>query len=505
MSKWLLAHDLGTSGNKATLFTTAGELIDSFTYAYPTRFFNGNWAEQNPLDWWQAFCETNRRLLAGRDATQVAAVSFSGQMMGCVCVDEKGNVLRPAIIWADQRSVAEEQYLRERIDPWEFYKIVGHRISASYSIEKLMWIRNHEPDIFKKTHRMLLPKDYLIYRLTGTFVTDYSDASGTNAFDLTRGEWSDTIIQMAGLDRELFPTAYPATHVAGEVSSAIANACSLAPGTPVVLGGGDGVCAAVGAASVEENVAYNYLGSSSWVAYTSTAPVFDKEMRTFNWAHLIPGCYAPTGTMQAAANSYNFMKQHLFEGLAQLEQDQEQSIYQLMDRHLREAPLGARDLLFLPYLLGERSPRWNPNARGAFIGLKMEHTKSDLLRATVEGILMNLAIILNVFQSKSPITDMNVIGGLAQSDPILEMLTDIYGVRVHKLNYLEEATSIGAAIAAGVGSGCLKDFSAVHQFIQPVKSLEPREKNHRQYEEVKRIFDQCYEALVPIYDELSRL
>lgn len=505
MSKWLLAHDLGTSGNKATLFTTEGELIDSCTYAYPTHFFNSTWAEQNPLDWWKAFCETNRRLLSGRDATQVAAVAFSGQMMGCVCVDEKGNALRHAIIWADQRSVAEEQYLRDRIDHREFYEIVGHRISASYSIEKLMWVRNHEPDIFAKTHRMLLPKDYIIHRLTGEFVTDYSDASGTNAFDLTKREWSEKIIQLTGLDRDLFPTAHPSTYVAGEISDTIAKISGLAPGTPVVLGGGDGVCAAVGAASVEENVAYNYLGSSSWVAYTSKKPVFDKHMRTFNWAHLVPGCYTPTGTMQAAANSYNFMKQHLFEGLAVLEKEKSQSIYQLMDSHLRESSLGANGLIFLPYLLGERSPRWNPDARGALIGLKMEHTKSDILRATVEGILMNMAIILNVFQSQSPITDMNVIGGLAQSDPILEMLTDIYGIRVHKLNYLEEATSIGAAIAAGVGSGQLKDFSTVHRFIRPVSSLKPSKKHHQEYERVKAVFDKCYEALLPIYQELSHL
>lgn len=505
MSKYLLAHDLGTSGDKATLFTTDGVLVDSCTYEYKTKFFNGNWAEQNPLDWWEAFCETNKRLLRGRDISQVAGLAFSGQMMGCVCVDRNGQILRNAIIWADQRSVEEEKLIKSKIDEREFYKIVGHKISASYSIEKLMWIRNHEPDVFKQTFKMLLPKDYIIYRLTGEFATDYSDASGTNAFDLINHKWSDRIIDIAGLDRSLFPDVYSSTHIIGGVAATISEECGLAPGIKVIIGGGDGVCAAVGAASVEENAAYNYLGSSSWVAYTAKKPVFDEELRTFNWAHMIPGYYAPTGTMQAAANSYNFMKKILFDGLSLVGNEKELSVYDLMNNYIDSSKIGANGLLFLPYLLGERSPRWNPDARGAFIGLKMEHTKGDLIRATAEGILMNLNIILQIFKKESNITDMNVIGGMAQSDPILRILADIYGISVHKLNYLEEATSIGAAIAAGVGSGELRNFTEVHKFIRPKENIAPNMRNHKEYEKVKAVFDNSYYALLDIYQQLIKL
>lgn len=505
MSKLLLAHDLGTSGDKATLFSTDGELVDSCIYEYETKFFNGNWAEQNPFDWWKAFCATNKRLLKGRDASKVAGLAFSGQMMGCVCVDVKGQVLRNAIIWADQRSVEEEKYIKDKIDETEFYKITGHKISASYSIEKLMWIRNNEPDIFKQTFKMLLPKDYIIYRLTGKFITDYSDACGTNAFDLINHAWSDKIIDISGLDRNLFADVYPSTHIAGEVSARVSEECGLAPGIRVIIGGGDGVCAAVGAASVEENAAYNYLGSSSWIAYTSKKPVFDKELRTFNWIHMIPGYYAPTGTMQAAANSYNFVKRILFEGLSTAENGSDLGIYDLMNKHIASSKIGANGLLFLPYLLGERSPRWNPNARGAFIGLKMEHTKGDLIRAAVEGILMNLDIILQIFKNKSDIKHINVIGGLAQSDPILKILADVYGINVHKLSYLEEATSIGAAIAAGVGSGELKGFNEVHKFIKREESIAPDIENHKSYERVKEVFNSSYYALLDIYRQLAEL
>jgi xylulokinase len=505
MYNYLIAHDLGTTGNKATLFSDEGKLIRSITYSYNTHFFNGNWAEQNPLDWWKAVCETNKQLLKGIDKNKVAALAFSGQMMGCVCVDSNGELLRDAIIWADQRSVAEEINIKGKIDELEFYNITGHRISASYSIEKLMWIRNNEPDIFKRIYKVLNPKDYIIYRLTGKFVTDYSDASGTNAFDIVNLEWSEKILGCAELDINLFPTAYPSTYIAGEISLKVSDECGLATGTKVVIGGGDGVCAAVGAASVKEDVAYNYLGSSSWVAYTSKKPVFDKKMRTFNWVHMIPGYYAPTGTMQAAGNSFSFMKDIMCDGLSKEAQKYNCNVYDSINQLIESSKLGANGLIFLPYLLGERSPRWNPNARGAFIGIKMEHTKADFLRSTVEGILMNLDIILRIFEESSDIKIMNIIGGMAQGAPIRRILADIYGLRVNKLNYLEEATSMGAAVAAGVGVGMFKDFNVIHKFIQIEEEIIPDMENHSQYEPIKEVFENSYKALLGIYDELAKL
>lgn len=505
MEKYLIAHDLGTSGNKATLFSTSGKLIKSITYSYNTRFFNGNWAEQNPEDWWKAVCVTNKQLLEGIDKKQVEGLAFSGQMMGCVCVDKNGQLLRDAIIWADQRSVKEENILRSKIDEKEFYEIVGHKISASYSIEKLMWIRNNEPDIFKDIYKMLNPKDYIIYRLTGSFLTDYSDASGTNAFDIVNLKWSERILESAEIDLKLLPEAYPSTHVAGTISSTIADECGLAPGTKVVIGGGDGVCAAVGAGSVVENSSYNYLGSSSWVAYTSKEPVFDPELRTFNWVHIIPGFYAPTGTMQSAGNSLSFMKNTISDGLGMIADRGNLDVYDLINDHIASSTLGANGLLYLPYLLGERSPRWNPNARGAFIGLKMEHTKADMLRATVEGILMNLDIILQVFKKEANIETINIIGGMAKGEPIRQILSDIYGLKVNKLNYLEEATSMGAAVTAGVGVGVFKDFNEIKNFIKIDEQILPNMDNHRAYEKIKSVFDNSYNALLGIYEQLSKI
>lgn len=504
MVTYLIAHDLGTSGDKATLFSSDGELIKSLTYVYPTNFFNSTWAEQNPEDWWRAVCENNKELLKSVDKSMVAGMAFSGQMMGCVPVDKNGRALRPAIIWADQRSQMQEKLIKDSIDEKEFYKIVGHKISASYSIEKLMWLKDNEPEVFKNTYKMLQPKDYVIQRLTGRFATDYTDASGTNCLNLNTLEWSSDILQIAGIDEEKLPELHKSTYVAGEITPSIAKECGLAVGTPIIMGGGDGVCAAVGAGSVKEGDTFNYLGSSSWVALTSKKPIFDQELRTYNWAHMVPGLYSPNGTMQAAGNSYQFIKKTICKDLEEEAKKMGISPYELMNREIESSRLGANGLLYLPYILGERSPRWNTNARGAFVGLKMEHTRGDMLRAAVEGILMNLCIILDVFRKDIDITELNVIGGLAKGEPIRRVLADIYGVKAKRLNWLDEATSMGAAVCAGVGAGVLKDFSTIDRFIKVDDVIEPDMENHKKYAELKAYFDECYNALLKTYDHLAQ-
>ncbi len=505
MKNYLIAHDLGTSGDKATLFTAEGQLVKSITYAYDTRFFNSTWAEQNPEDWWKAVCTNNHALLEGIDTGNIAAMAFSGQMMGCVLVDRNGCSIRPAIIWADQRSQEQEKLIRSRMDMPEFYHITGHRISASYSVEKLMWLRDNEPENYRNAYKMLQPKDYVIRRLTGKFVTDYSDASGTNCLDLNTLQWSDRILDMAGIDRELLPELYPSTYVAGEITASIAGECGLPAGTAVVIGGGDGVCAAVGAGSVRDGDTFNYLGSSSWVAMTSGKPVYDPEMRTYNWAHMVPGKYSPNGTMQAAGNSYQFIRKTICRDLEAEAKLQRVSVYELMNREMALSPAGAKGLIYLPYILGERSPRWNAEARGAFIGLKMEHQRGDMIRAAAEGILMNLAIILDVFRKETEITDISVIGGLSKGEPIRHALADIYGVRAHRLNWLDEATSMGAAVAAGVGAGVLPDFNAIDRFIKEDDVIEPDWENHKKYAEIREIFDESYEALLGTYTKLAKI
>jgi len=505
MAEYLLAHDLGTSGNKATLFDVDGKMVASKTSRYETNFFNNNWAEQDPADWWRAVCESSQALLSEIDPGEVAAVALSGQMMGCLPVGADGGPLRPSMIYCDQRATAEADRLGDEIGAEEFYAIVGHRVSASYSIEKLMWLKANEPDVYAATAHMLNAKDYVNFKLTGQIATDYSDASGTNAFDLNTFKWSERILAAAGVDAAMLPEARESTDVLGAITAEAAAATGLKAGTPVAVGGGDGSCAAVGVGCVRPGMAYGYVGSSSWIALASDKPIVDEQMRTMNWAHVVPGYLHPAGTMQTAGSSYQWLKNEIC--LAEVAEAQNQGVspYELIDAKIAASPPGANGLVFLPYLMGERTPRWNPNARGAFIGLTLGHKRSDMLRAVLEGVTYNLCIIADIFRNHVPFDSVTVIGGGAKGAVWRQMMADIYNCRIQKLNVLEEATSMGAAVTAGVAVGLFDGFDVIERFINVDSTHEPDAEAVRQYEKMKPIFEKSYHALVDVYEDLATL
>jgi xylulokinase len=501
--RYLLAHDIGTSGNKATLFTTEGQMVRSILAEYETHYFNSTWAEQNPHDWWHAVCRSTRELTAGIDPKDIAAVSFSGQMMGCLCVDHKGVPLRDSIIWADVRAVEEARSLETRVPPERFYRIVGHRLSCSYSLEKLMWIKKNLPDVYRAAFKMLNAKDYIVFRLTGRFLTDYSDASGTNAFDLNRFQWSEEICEAAEIDMDKLPETVESTCVAGEVSRAVSEECGLAPGTKVVVGGGDGMCASVGAGSIAEGKTYNCLGSSAWICSATKSPIYDSQMRLVNWAHIVPGLVAPGGTMQTAGAAFTWLKNELGGVESEKALASGANPYQYINEQIATSAPGCNGLLFLPYLMGERCPRWNANARGAFIGLKIEHKRRDLFRSVIEGIAMNLNVILGLLRNDIAIDKMVVIGGLATGEVQRQILADVYGMDIQRLNHLEEATSIGAAVTAGVGVGALKGFQEVERFVKVDAVTHPDPVHVETYRKLQPVFDKAYFDLVEVYDQLS--
>lgn len=505
MERYLLAHDLGTSGNKATLYHTDGRLAASVVASYPTQYPYPGWVEQDPEDWWKAVCETSRSLLqkAAVAPEQVAVVSFSAQMMGCLLVDKEGNPLRPMITWADTRASQEEQELRQVMDETDFYHLTGHRPSASYSAAKLLWVRRHEPEVYRRAHKMLHAKDFIIHRLTGAFVSDYSDASGTNLFDINRKCWSETLCTKLDIPMELLPELHPSATVAGGITEEAAARCGLAPGTPVVLGGGDGSCACVGAGVVRQGSTYCVLGSSSWISTASTQPVFDPQNRTFNWVHLDPALYTPCGTMQAAGVSYAWFRDALCVPEQQQAARNGTSIYKLLDEAASKTIPGANGLLFLPYLLGERSPRWNHKARGAFLGLDVTTTKPQMARAVLEGVGYNLKIILDALDAFSPIGALTMIGGGAKGALWLQILADIWQRPLQLPAYREEATSLGAAVCGGVGVGIYPDFRVVEQLNPIQKTVLPNVENAARYQELLKLFDASYEALLPVYDALD--
>lgn len=506
--KFILAHDLGTTGNKASLYDHNGTVLASSFYGYGVDYPKTNWVEQNPEDWWQAVCVSTRQLLMKSRISpeDIACISFSGQMMGCVAVDRNVRPLRSALIWADMRAEEEAKVIIDRVGSDQTYKITGHRASSSYSGAKILWVRNHQPEIFSKVHKFLHAKDFIVARLTGNFVTDYSDASGMNLYDLQKRDWSDIILDAIELDRDLLPELHQSSDVVGEVTTTIAEEVGLAAGTPVVIGGGDGSCAAAGAGVVREGSAYNYIGSSSWIGIATKEPVFDPAQRTFNWAHLVPDMFSPTGTMQAAGGSYQWLRDQFCHQEKISSAELGLNPYDLMNLQAMKSVPGANNLLFLPYLMGERAPRWNPDARGVYFGLTVKHDRADIIRATLEGITFNLNVILNAFlEQGANVEAIRVIGGGAKGRLWRQIMADVYNRPILRPALLDEATSFGAAVAGGVGVGIFKDFSIAEELTPIVETLNPDPSVQEKYQELYALFNELYEALVPIYTKLADL
>jgi xylulokinase len=508
MKNYILAHDLGTTGNKATLYDAEGRLAGSAFYGYATEYAHPRWAEQNPEDWWQAVCTSTHQLLkeTGVGGDDVACITFSGQMMAAVPLDKDARPLRSAIIWADQRSTEQVNWLLERISFDEMYRITGHRLSESYSLLKMLWIRDHQPDIYRNTYKFVHAKDAMVARLTGNFVTDMSDASGMDLYDLATSAWSPHILDAAEVDPAQLPDVICSIDIAGEVLPTVAEEVGVATGTPVVIGGGDGVCASTGAGVVAEGAAYNYVGSSAWIALAMPNPLLDPAYRTFCYCHLVPGMFMPTGTTQSAGASYQWARDQISTGEVIAAQSAHVSPYELMNDHAAQSPPGANGLLFLPYLMGERSPYWNPKARGAFVGLTIRHTRADMLRAVLEGVTMNLCMTLDAFRVQGARVDaMRLIGGGAKGRLWNQIMADVYGISIHRLAILDEATSMGAALAGGVGVGLYPGFEMAAVMNPVAEVIEPNPQAQVVYTELYPLFQETYTALVPVYDKLADL
>ncbi len=498
MSTYILSHDIGTTGDKATLFSSEGKLVAKAFSAYPTYYPKAGWAEQDALDYWGAFCAATRELLdsSGCAPGEIAAVSFSGHMMAALPIDRSLEPVRRAIIWADQRASLEASELAERIGPARAYRITGHRLSASYSAAKMLWIRENEPELFDRAAKFVQPKDFLALRLTGRVSTDFSDASGTNLLDLSSWRWSEEILEAAGLRADLLPELLEATDLAGRILAEPARACGLLAGTPVVIGGGDGACATYGAGVAAEGDAYLCLGTSTWIACASGRPLIDPEERTFTFALFRKGLYMPTGTMQAGGGSLQWLKEVFSGGGAP---------YDALEQEAAETPPGSEGLLFLPYLMGERSPWWNPDARGCFIGLSMVHARRHLLRAVMEGVAYNMRTIADAFAEQGlRFASYRIMGGGSRSAAWRQIFADVLERPVTPLDFAEEATSVGAAIAGGVGVGLFRSLPEACRIVRLGQACEPDEPSLPVYRRRYAAFLSAYRSLVPVFPMLAR-
>jgi xylulokinase len=350
-------------------------------------------------------------------------------------------------------------------------------------------------------HLFLQAKDYAAFLLTGVFASDHSDASNTNLFDLEARAWAVVMVEAAGLNAAKLPPLFPSTTVIGRVTADAAALTGLLAGTPVVIGGGDGACATVGAGAVRPGDAYTNIGSSAWMAVTAERPLYDPEMRTFNLAHLDPGLVMALGSMQAAGGAFDWLER-LFRG------DVSGDLHEGLSAAAAAVPPGANGLLALPYLLGERSPYWNPSARGAFIGLSMTHGRPEMARAVLEGVAFNLRLILDALREQqgapeaAEIAAMRLIGGGARSPLWRQILADVLGMPILLPELITEATSLGAAIAGGVGVGLFDSFTVTDHFIRTHEAARPERVAQARYADLVPLFSAAYRGLEPVFDQL---
>lgn len=484
----LLGLDIGTSGTKVALFEASGGLVASAIEEYPLYQPQPGWAEQNPADWWQATCTGIRRVLSssGVKPTAIKAIGLSGQMHGTVLLDSHGEVIRPAIIWCDQRSVAEAEAIADHVGPTKVIELTGNPALPNFTATKLLWVRRHEPENYRKIAKVLLPKDYIRYKLTGEFATEVSDASGTLLFDVAGRKWSDEMLDYLAINRDWLPACTESALVSGRVSSAAAAATGLACQTPIVGGAGDQAAGAVGNGIVEQGLVSATIGTSGVVFAATTQMVTDPLGRLHSFCHAVDGLWHVMGVTQAAGGSLQWYRNTIAPDVS----------YELLTEEAAQVPSGAEGLIFLPYLMGERTPHLNPFARGVFFGLSSRHDKRHLTRAVLEGVTFSLRDCLELIIDLGVDFDqVRASGGGARSRLWRQIMADVFNQPVVSVA-ASEGPAFGVAILAGVGVGLYPSVAAAcRQCLQVSEPVVPLGETSQFYQTRYLLFRQLYQAL----------
>lgn len=501
--------DVGTSGTKTLAIAEDGRILASASSEYPCSHPKPGWAEQDPELWWTATQETLRAVLTSGafKPEDVAGVGLSGQMHGSVFLDKDGNVVRPALLWNDQRTDAQCAEIEERAGGREsLIKMVGNRALTGFTAPKLLWIREHEPQNWEKVRMVLLPKDYIRYRLTGTHATEVSDASGTLLHDLANRRWSGELLAKLDLDPSLMPPCYESPEVSARISEIGSKATGLPVGTPVVGGGGDQPAGAVGNGIVRQGVVSATMGTSGVVFAHSDHLGFDPEGRLQRGCHAVPGAWHVMGVVLAAGGSLQWFRNEL--GKAEVAAAKAKGIdpYVLLTDEAAMAGPGAEGLFFLPYLTGERSPHFDPDAKGGWIGLTVRHGRAHMIRAVLEGATYAMRDSLELIREMGVrIDEIRVSGGGARNALWRQIQADIYGADVHTLNS-SEGPAYGAALLAQVGTGGFATVpEACDATIRTVESTPVDPKVKPFHDRAYKIYRDLYKRLRETFRDIGAL
>jgi xylulokinase len=495
----LLGIDISTTGAKALLTDATGRVVASASTPLTLSTPRPLWSEQNPEDWWRAITASIRQALndAGATGDEVAAIGLTGQMHGLVLLDDKGDVLRPAILWNDQRCGAECDLIRERIGKARLIQITGNDALTGFTAPKIVWVQRHEPDIFNCARSVLLPKDYVRYKLTGAMAMDKADGSGTILFDLKARDWSAEVLDALEIPRAWMPPTYEGPQITSEVTSEAAAATGLRAGTPVMAGGGDQAAGAVGVGAVKSGVVSLVLGTSGVVFASTDAPLIEGQGRLHAFCHAVPGRWHMMGVMLSAAGSLQWYRDTFAPQMG----------FNELVAEATEAPAGSSGLLFLPYLTGERTPYPDPLARGAWVGLTVRHRRAHLTRAVLEGVAFGLKDSFALLQDAGlgAIEQVRVSGGGAKSQLWRQILADVLNVELVTVNTTEGA-AYGAALLAGVGVNVWPDVDAsCAQTIKTENAVAPNAEDVSKYESLYPHYRNLYAALRPTFVGLAAM
>ncbi|HBR02052.1 MAG TPA: xylulokinase [Ruminiclostridium sp.] len=494
--KYLLGIDLGTSGTKTVLFNQEGSPVAAALEEYPLMQPRNGWAEQDPDNWWHAARKTILEVIgkSGINPADIAGIGISGQMHGLVMLDSKGKVLRPAILWCDGRTSEECKEITGIIGKQRLIEISANPALTGFTAGKILWVRKHEPELWARCAQVMLPKDYIRYKLTGVYATEVSDASGTNLMDVANRCWSGEILQKLEIDKDLLPKMYESSDVAGIVTDEAAEASGLAAGTIVVGGAGDNAAAAVGTGVVSAGRAFTTIGTSGVVFAHSDSVTIDAHGRVHTFCSAVPGAWTVMSCTLAAGLSLKWFRDNFCgEEIQQAKMDHI-APYVFLDGAAEKVPIGSNRLIYLPYLMGERSPILDEHSRGVFFGLSAMHTKYDMLRAVMEGVAYSQRSCLDVLHEMNVYPeDMIVTGGGGSSALWRQILADVFNCPVKTVSN-KESPALGAAILAGVGAGL---YPSIQKACEAIIRTNPPQQPNREHGKKYNGFYEIYKALYP--------
>jgi xylulokinase len=494
--RYLLGLDVSTTGSKALLIDETGAVVASHTTPHPISQPKPLWSEQNPADWWAGMAASIRAALATVNAVDIQAIGLTGQMHGLVCLDANGNVLRPSILWNDQRTQAECDEITATIGAKRLIQLTGNRALTGFTAPKILWVRRHEPDVYARIAHILLPKDYIRFELTGEYKTDMAGAAGTLLLDVANRTWSEAVLKELNIPVEWMPPTHEGPQITGVVSAAAAQETSLNAGTPVVGGGGDQSAQATGVGAVEPGIVALTVGTSGVVFAPLARYAYEPEGRLHAFCHAVPGQWHFMGVMLSAAGSLQWYRDTLAPG----------EDFGALTSEAADSPPGCEGLLFLPYLTGERTPHPDPLARGAFVGLTARHTRAHLTRAVLEGVAFGLRDSFELIKNSEAglINEVRVSGGGARSPVWRQILTDVFNVPLVVTEAVEGA-AYGAALLAGVGGGVWPDVqTAARATVTLGERVEPGA-DAGGYEAIYALYRDLYPMLKPAFDRQAAL